>query len=172
DQDEPGDREAAADREGGEIAGTGEAFLLQFGAQEGERVALYGQPQGRVILDDMLAQGHFREERGGMPIGVPYSVIPGPERSKGARNPRTPAIGVNCAVRATSLVVRVLGFRARRFAAPRNDSGVCSKQRQRGGAERFQCPEAAASVEAAMGLIERAQRIGGGEAFQRGAAEP
>src|SRR5207248_3895098 len=70
DQDEPGDREAAAaglmlSWQGGEVAGTDEAFLRELGTQEGERVALYRQPQGRVILDHMLAQGHFGQEGGG-----------------------------------------------------------------------------------------------------------
>ena len=63
DQDEPGDREAPADRQGSEIGGGGEALALQFGAQKGERVALHRQARRRVILDDMLAQRHLRQQR-------------------------------------------------------------------------------------------------------------
>src|SRR4029077_12658713 len=67
DQDEAGDRRAVLGRllliwKGGEIAGGDETFLREFGAQEGERMALYRQPQGRVILDDMLAERHLRQQ--------------------------------------------------------------------------------------------------------------
>src|SRR5229473_5882647 len=62
-EDEPGDREAPVDRQGGEIGGGGEAFARQFGAQEGERVALYREARRRVILDDMLAERHLRQQR-------------------------------------------------------------------------------------------------------------
>src|SRR5437764_7136111 len=41
DQDEPGNRNTAVDRQGGEIGGLHEAFLREFGAEKGERVALY-----------------------------------------------------------------------------------------------------------------------------------
>jgi hypothetical protein len=41
------------------------------------------------------------------------------------------------------------------------------EQRQGRLAERFQCPEPAAAVE-----VQRAQRVGLGQAFERGAAEP
>ena len=51
------------DRQGGEIGGADEAALRQFGAQEGERVALYRQTRRQVIFDDMLAQWHFRQQR-------------------------------------------------------------------------------------------------------------
>src|SRR5437868_12033031 len=40
DQHEPGDRDMAVDRQGGEVAGGDEAFLREFGAEKGERVAL------------------------------------------------------------------------------------------------------------------------------------
>src|SRR5437773_357830 len=62
DQDEPGDREAPVDRQGGEIGGGDEAFARQFGAQEGERVALYREPRRRVILNDILAERHLRQQ--------------------------------------------------------------------------------------------------------------
>ena len=63
DQDEPGDREAPPDRQGGEVGGGDEAFARQLGAQKGERVALYREARRRVILDDMLAQRHRRQQR-------------------------------------------------------------------------------------------------------------
>ncbi len=63
DQHEAGDRDAPVDRQGGEIGGLDEPLLRQLGAQEGEGVALYRQPQRRVILDDMLAERHLRQQR-------------------------------------------------------------------------------------------------------------
>src|SRR5712691_7691848 len=63
DQHEPGDREAPPDRHRGEVGGGDEAFPRQFGAQKGERVALYREARRRVILDDMLAQWHLRQQR-------------------------------------------------------------------------------------------------------------
>ena len=63
DQDEPGDRQAPADRQGRQIGGGDEALLRQLGAQESERVALYREARRRVILDDMLAQRHLRQQR-------------------------------------------------------------------------------------------------------------
>src|SRR5205823_11419851 len=43
---------------------------------------------------------------------------------------------------------------------------------QWGVAERLQRPQPAAAVEAPLGMIERAQRISRGQAFEGGAAEP
>src|SRR5258708_6560662 len=40
DEDEPGDRDAALDWQGGEFGGGDHAFLGQFGPQEGKRVTL------------------------------------------------------------------------------------------------------------------------------------
>src|SRR5204863_2017311 len=62
DQHEAGDRHAPVDRQGGEIGGRDEAFLRQLGAQKSKRMALYRQPQGRVILDDMLAERHLGQQ--------------------------------------------------------------------------------------------------------------
>src|SRR5947208_7260193 len=67
DQDEPGNRNTAVASlmliwQGHEVGGHDEAFLLQFGAEKSERVALYRQPQGRVILDDMLAERHLGQQ--------------------------------------------------------------------------------------------------------------
>ena len=62
DQDEPGNRDMAIDRQGGEVAGGDEAFLRELGAEKGERVAFYRQPQCRVILDDMLAERHLGQQ--------------------------------------------------------------------------------------------------------------
>src|SRR5205814_3828613 len=65
DQHQPGDRKMPVDRQGREIGGGDEPLLRQFGAQEGERVALCRQACCRVILDDMLAERHFRQQLGG-----------------------------------------------------------------------------------------------------------
>src|SRR5205085_8803072 len=62
DQDEAGDRDMTIDGQGGEVAGGDEAFLREFGAEKGERVAFYRQAQGRVILDDMLAERHLGQQ--------------------------------------------------------------------------------------------------------------
>src|SRR5437763_12155745 len=88
DQDETGDRESAPDRQDGEVAGTGEAFLRQLGTQKGERVTLYRQPQGRVILDDMLAQRHFGKERSSEGLaffaaGRPLTLSLSPQAGRG-----------------------------------------------------------------------------------------
>jgi hypothetical protein len=48
------------DRQMGEFGGGHQTFPREIGAQKGERVTLQGQTQARVILDDMLAQRHFR----------------------------------------------------------------------------------------------------------------
>ena len=65
DQHEPGDRETPADRQGRQFGGGDEAVPRQFGAQKGERVALYRQAQRRVILDDMLAERHLGQQGSG-----------------------------------------------------------------------------------------------------------
>src|SRR5207302_6585725 len=88
DQYETGDREAPVNGQGGEIGGGGEALRFQFGAQKGERVALYRQTGRRVILDDMLAQRHFGQQRGGEGFGLliagrPLTLSLSPQAGRG-----------------------------------------------------------------------------------------
>ena len=63
DQHDPGDREPPVDRQMGELGGGDQALAGKLGTQKGERVALQGEAEACIILDDMLPQRHFRQKR-------------------------------------------------------------------------------------------------------------
>ena len=70
DQHDPGDRQPPVDRQMGEVGGGDQALAGEIGAQKGEQVTLQSQAQARVILHDMLAQRHLRQQRHGMRFTV------------------------------------------------------------------------------------------------------
>src|SRR4029077_13369533 len=74
-EDEPGDRQALSDRHCSEIGGGDEAFAREGGAQKGERVALHAKTCRRVILDDMLAQWHLRQQRRRADFTLPNKTL-------------------------------------------------------------------------------------------------
>src|SRR5205085_7648774 len=53
DQHDPRDREAPINRQMGELSSGNQALASEFAAQKGERVALQGEAEARIILDDM-----------------------------------------------------------------------------------------------------------------------
>ena len=58
DEDEPGNRDAPLDRQGGECSGGDDAPLREIAAQKGERVAFQAEAGAAVVLDDVFAEGH------------------------------------------------------------------------------------------------------------------
>jgi hypothetical protein len=79
DQHDPGDREPPVDWQMSEVFGGDQALAGKFGAQKGERVALQGEPEAGIILNDMLAQRHFRQER----HSARFAVLPRSSRLRG-----------------------------------------------------------------------------------------
>ena len=69
DQYHPGDRQPPVDRQMGEIGGGDQTLASELGAKKGERVALQGQAEAGIILDDMLAQRHLGQQRHGPHLG-------------------------------------------------------------------------------------------------------
>ena len=130
-----------SDRQDGEIGGGDETLAGELGAQKGERVAFQGQPDGRVILDDMLAQRHFRQQRRRASFAL-LGIRRSPASSEKPLLPLPP-------------------WGERVFARVQFCGG---EQRQRRLAERLQRPQRRGGGRA---LIERAQRVGVGEAFER-----
>ncbi len=111
-------------------------------AQKGQRMALQGQAEAGVILDDMLAQRHLRQQRHGARFACRCGA-------SSRRSPPHPALSPRWGA-------RVFLWRSRG-----------GEERQRGFAERLQRPQCAAAVEP-----DRAERVGLGQALERAAAEP
>ncbi len=65
DQHDPGDRKPAVDRQTGKIGGGDQTLAGELGAQKGQRMALQAEAEAAVILDDVLAERHLREQRHG-----------------------------------------------------------------------------------------------------------
>ena len=118
DQHDPGDREPPVDRQMGEFGGSDETLAGKLGAQKGERMALQGQAEARIILDDMLAQRHLRQQRHGACFARMCRSRP-PAAAKSGNGGSPSAFKAHSARRRSSPIERKASASARRSSAPR-----------------------------------------------------
>src|SRR5579863_472647 len=120
DQHETGDRNPALDRQSGKRVGGDDAFLGQFVAQKGERVAFQAKTRAAVILDDVFTERHRGQK--GCSDRLIAIVIPGASHSEGARSPGTRTVPVVPSVGVLSARADVHGFRVRSRGPLGNDT--------------------------------------------------
>ena len=86
----------------GEVGGGDQPLAGELGAQKGQRMALQAEAEAGVILDDMLAQRHLRQQGRGAGFAVSTFPLTLPSRPMGGEGFSETAVGIIISTRSPS----------------------------------------------------------------------